>query len=333
MMIKPGTTEKVEVPTIKKTVTKLRQQATLIDYNITLSNFEKNEGITSIVIPKGVIKDTSENGNKETELLVGNATWVEVGDSKGEYTAFRDSIIDVTRPTWNYATSSITRDRDGETGTVTIKILGKDTYYLKDTLTTNDISVYVANSENPEEPITTITKTLTKITDTAQLEGADTGYTLTLGNFGKYDGKVKIKIDADTIKDTSGNGNKETEISVGNSKWVETDVGDSSTNPKYTAFRNSIVDFIKSIITYQYEDGVNPVIDRDNKKVSISFNVTDTNFLESNITASDIRVLVDDMDWVYSYHLTGTFFMSGLYLPYLLNRIFSETLISCSVRL
>jgi len=296
MMIKPGTTEKVEVPTIKKTVTKLRQQATLIDYNITLSNFEKNEGITSIVIPKGVIKDTSENGNKETELLVGNATWVEVGDSKGEYTAFRDSIIDVTRPTWNYATSSITRDRDGETGTVTIKILGKDTYYLKDTLTTNDISVYVANSENPEEPITTITKTLTKITDTAQLEGADTGYTLTLGNFGKYDGKVKIKIDADTIKDTSGNGNKETEISVGNSKWVETDVGDSSTNPKYTAFRNSIVDFIKPIITYQYEDGVNPVIDRDNKKVSISFNVTDTNFLESNITASDIRVLVDDME-------------------------------------
>ena len=296
MMIKPGTTEKVEVPTIKKTVTKLRQQATLIDYNITLSNFEKNEGITSIVIPKGVIKDTSENGNKETELLVGNATWVEVGDSKGEYTAFRDSIIDVTRPTWNYATSSITRDRDGETGTVTIKILGKDTYYLKDTLTTNDISVYVANSENPEEPITTITKTLTKITDTAQLEGADTGYTLTLGNFGKYDGKVKIKIDADTIKDTSGNGNKETEISVGNSKWVETDVGDSSTNPKYTAFRNSIVDFIKPIITYQYEDGVNPVIDRDNKQVSISFNVTDTNFLESNITASDIRVLVDDME-------------------------------------
>ena len=296
MMIKPGTTEKVEVPTIKKTVTKLRQQATLIDYKITLSNFERNEGITSIVIPKGVIKDTSENGNKETELLVGNATWVEVGDSKGEYTAFRDSIIDVTRPTWNYATSSITRDRDGETGTVTIKILGKDTYYLKDTLTTNDISVYVANSENPEEPITTITKTLTKITDTAQLEGADTGYTLTLGNFGKYDGKVKIKIDADTIKDTSGNGNKETEISVGNSKWVETDVGDSSTNPKYTAFRNSIVDFIKPIIIYQYEDGVNPVIDRDNKKVSISFNVTDTNFLESNITASDIRVLVDDME-------------------------------------
>ena len=97
-------------------------------------------------------------------------------------------------PVWKYATSSITRNRDGETGTVKVKILGSDIYYLKDTLTTDNIFVYVANSETPDAPVTTITKSLEKITDTADLEGADTGYYLTLGNFGTHDGQVKITI-------------------------------------------------------------------------------------------------------------------------------------------
>lgn len=296
-VVKPSG-ETVYPDTITKQVSQISQQQTEITYQITLGNFGENEGVTSIIIPEGVIIDKSGNTNRETELLVGNATWTEAGDTKGEYTAFRNSIVDFTRPVWEYSTSSITRDRDGETGTVTVKILGRDIYYLKDTLTENNIDVFVANSKNPNVPITTITKKLTKITNTAELDGADTGYNLTLGNFGTYDGAVKIRIAENSIRDTSGNGNKQTEISVGNKNWVEKDIGDNENSPKYTAFRNSVVDFIKPTIKYKYKEGVNPLIDSTNKQVSITFDAVDTNFLESNIlTADDIKqILVDDMD-------------------------------------
>ena len=294
-IVKPNG-ETIYPDTITKSVSQISKQSTSIIYGITLGNFEANQGVTSIIIPEGVIKDSSGNGNRETEILVGNSTWTEIGDTNGEYTAFRDSIVDFIRPTWEYSTSSITRDRDGETGTVTVKILGRDNYYLKDTLTENKIFVYVANSETPDSPITTITKSLTKITDQADLDGADTGYYLTLGNFQNYDGRVKIEIADNTIKDTSGNGNKITELDVGNPEWVENDIGDSTTAPKYTAFRNSIVDFIKPTIKYQYTADVNPLIDQENKQVAITFDAVDTNFLESVITVDDIQILVDDMD-------------------------------------
>ena len=296
-VVKP-TGETVYPDTIVKQVTQISKTATAVTYQITLSNFENNQGATSIIIPEGVITDKYGNTNKETEILVGNATWTELGDTNGEYTAFRESIVDFTRPTWEYADSRITRDRAGETGTVTVKILGRDDYFLKDTLTEDNINVYVDNSENPETPITTITKTLTKITDEAELDGADVGYELTLGNFGTYDGAVKIEIAENTIRDRSGIGNKVTQIPVGNPNWVETDVGDNADNPKYTAFRNNIVDFIKPTITYQYAEGTNPVIDQENKQVTIHFDAVDTNFLESDIlTVDDIKqILVDGMD-------------------------------------
>ena len=290
--------ETVYPDTITKQVSQISKQATSITYQITLGNFGENEGVTSVIIPEGVILDKYGNTNRETEVLVGNSTWTESGDANGEYTAFRESIVDFTRPVWEYSTSSITRDRAGETGTVTIKILGIDKYYLKDTLTEKNVSVYVENSANPDKPISTITKTLTKITDTAELNGADTGYILTLGNFGTYDGAVKITLSDNTIRDTSGNGNIITEIPVGNPNWVETDISDSADNPKYTAFRNNIVDFIKPTIKYQYSENANPVIDRENKQVKITFDAVDTNFLESNIlSVDDIKqILVDDYD-------------------------------------
>ena len=296
-VVKPNR-EIVYPDTITKQVSQVSKLATSVTYQITLGNFGENEGVTSIIIPEGVIVDKYGNKNKETEILVGNATWTESGDSKGEYTAFRNSIVDFTRPVWEYSTSSITRDRNGETGTVTVKILGRDKYYLKDTLTEDNIFVYVDNTENPNKPVNTITKNLTKITDTAQLDGANTGYILTLGNFGTHDGAVKISIADNTIRDTSGNGNKITEISVGNKNWVETDISDNSDNPKYIAFRNSIVDFIKPTIKYKYAEGTNPVIDQENKQVKITFDVVDTNFLESDIlSADDIKqILVDDYD-------------------------------------
>ena len=263
-----------------------------VEFTITLSSFGANdEGVVSVIIPEGVITDTSGNTNRETEVFVGNTEWVETEGA--EYTAFNNSIVDFTDPVWHYSTSSITRDRAGQIGTVTVKLLGKDNYYHGDTLTKEIIKTYVNGAEK-----TTIEKDLVKITDTAELDGYDTGYILTLSNFGTNEGVTKILLPAGSIRDTSGNGNIDTEILVGNPEWIETDVEPepvNTSNPKYTAFRDSIVDFIKPVITYQYEVGVNPVIDRtvNAENVKITFNVTDTNFLESNIGLEDIQIFMD----------------------------------------
>ena len=71
--------------TITKQVIQVSRETTAVTYQIILGNFGENEGITSLIIPEGVITDKSGNKNKETEVLVGNATWTEAGDSKGEY--------------------------------------------------------------------------------------------------------------------------------------------------------------------------------------------------------------------------------------------------------
>ena len=54
--------------------------------------------------------------------------------------------------------------------------------------------------------------------------------------------------------------------------------------------------FIKPIIKYQYTADVNPLIDQENKQVSIIFDAVDTNFLEGVITENDIQIFVDDID-------------------------------------
>ena len=169
-------------------------------------------------------------------------------------------------------------------------------YYKANTLTEDKIKVYVDDKLQAS-----ITKKLTQITDTATLKKlatkqglADinnlkfTGYKLTLGNFGTINGVTKIVIDAGTIQDESGNKNIETTINVGNIEWIET--GDSSTNQKYPAFRNSIVDFIKPVIKYKYsavEGARNPDIDYEARTLTVKFTVTDKYLRESTIIKAD----------------------------------------------
>jgi len=297
-----------DTTTITKAIDLYEVQTYGYIFQVTLSNFGIYEGITSVIIPKDVIKDTSGNGNIETEILVGRAA---------DTTAFKDSLVDFTKPTWNYVTSTINRDWDdttdrrlqngeGADGTVTLEIKGTDTYfddsYFTDSSKELDLSavkVYVNNVLN-----NTITKTFAPgtykeyINDELDANGRlleGVKYTIVLGNFQANEGTVKIEVPANAIKDTSTNGNDLKFIDVGNEAWVEED--DDPNDPKYTAFRTDIVDFIKPVITYQYGEGTNPVIDRTNSSIAISFNVTDTNFLESNIqfneTQKDIQVFVD----------------------------------------
>ena len=295
---------------IVKTITRYSTTSTVVTDQIVLSNFGEFEGKVTLVIPKGAYVDSSGNENLETEVLVGNSS---------ASTAFKDSIVDFTAPTWNYATSSINRmwDDNGvriENGTVTLKIIGYDNYYISDSLTATEIDVFVNGTKN-----TSIQKNLQKITSTQELtdlvEKAGltdkvstrtitdvvVGYTLTLSNFRTNDGVVKIQIPRNKMYDTSDNGNILTEIKVGNPESVETDVETDTRNPIYTAFRDSIVDFIKPVIRYQYEENVNPILDRENETVSIKFTSTDTNYMSLDklstnlVKLNDMKIYIDDM--------------------------------------
>lgn len=190
-------------------------------------------------------------------------------------------------------TSKITVKVDGEEVSTITKTLSEPTYY-------KDSDVKTALTKN-EEYSSTNNQGSTS-TETFEISQANkVKYTLTLGNFGNHEGKVSIVIAGNTLKDSSGNGNAETEIDVGNITWIETDVEPiveetgavNTENPKFKAFRQSVVDFIKPKITYNYAEGTNPNIDRTNEKVSITFDATDTNFLESNIAKESIQIYID----------------------------------------
>ena len=282
-------------------------------YTIELSQFGTKEGIVSVIIPADVVKDTSGNGNVETELLVG--------------------LVDFTKPTWEYVTSSINRNVDAngvrnETGTVTLEVKGTDIYFDKDTyckdedgdgvyeIGTNDINVQnaikvlIGGTEN--DAINVEIKAKDYIEEEKVLDEA-TGYsrifkgikyTLELSGFGANEDDVTVVIPKDAIKDTTGNGNDETPIDVGNSGWVETvglfrPTGEAETedtnNPKYTAFRNDIVDFIKPVIKYQYVADTNPELNRGDEEVYIKFTTTDTNFLSSDLGLEDMKIYIDNM--------------------------------------
>ena len=76
---------------------------------------------------------------------------------------------------------------------------------------------------------------------------------------------------------------------MGNKNWTEP--GDNSVNPKYPAFREDIVDFIKPVWSYSISS-----IDRVNNKVIIEIKGEDNYYNESLINENDIKVLVDDIE-------------------------------------
>jgi len=304
-----GTTE--ATTTISREITRNGVGDTYMTFKIVLSDFEEHEGVTSVIIPEDVIFDDSGNGNKQTIINVGNPS---------DTTAFGQNIVDFTDPTWEYSTSTIDRDWDeggrrlenGEPeeepaeGTVTLEVKGTDIYfddkYFNDPtyqLNLSNVKVYINDVEHTE-----ITKTFATNVDgsikkqsiTQTLENGDilkgVKYTIILGGFEANEGSVRIDIPRNAIRDTSINGNILTPIDVGNPAWIETDVEPQpvdTENPKYAAFRGDIVDFIKPVITYQ-----TAVILRSDKQVQITFDVTDTNYLESNIGTEDIQIFVDD---------------------------------------
>ena len=67
---------------------------------------------------------------------------------------------------------------------------------------------------------------------------------------------------------------------MGNANWVE---ANDTTGSLYPAFKNSIVDFTKPTITYQYSNVNNPIIDTGNQTLTIVFDVNDAYINEDPI--------------------------------------------------
>ena len=311
-----------EINTITKQIEKIGETGTSVEYRIKLGNFEENCGITKIRLAEGTIVDESENGNIETDIEVGNPEWVEEGDDSAnpKYTAFRESIVDFVKPEIIYQTSSI--DREKETVTVEMKL--KERQYYNYELTEENIKVYVNDVEEPN-----IVK---KITTEVKEEGniKTTEYSLELSNMKEYYGKVSIEIAGNIIEDTSGYINEQKKMDIGNPEWVEE--GDDSANPKYTAFRESIVDFIKPEITYTPKE-TNPIIDYENKTLSFEIEVQDQ-YLDfektkaSEIDLNKVKVLVDGEDATTVQKEAELLEYSGIYAKYkiILSNFGSDTI-------
>ena len=266
-------------------------------YTLVLSKFEldkilpgddykKYSGPVQFIFDENLILDYSGNGNAKTTLTID----YDDGDDEDN-----PIIVDVVDPIWSWEDSSIDRKKE----TVTLRINGSDKYLKQSTLTKQSITVLVDGKKS------VATMSLSPI---KQLGGENTTnviYEIVLANFGKDCGLTQIKIASGTLVDKSGNLSKETIINVGNPNWTEE--GDNSNNRKYTAFNNSIVDFISPVIKYKYSQVTNysnPSIDYESKELTVSFDVIEKYFCINNLVEGNnlsnenkkIKIKIDGID-------------------------------------
>lgn len=266
-------------------------------YTLVLSKFEldkilpgddykKYSGPVQFIFDENLIFDYSGNGNAKTTLTID----YDDGDDEDN-----PIIVDVVDPIWSWEDSSI--DRTNET--VTLRINGSDKYLKQSTLTKKDITVLVDGKESG------VTSSLATV---KQLGGDNTTnviYEIVLSNFGTECGLTQIKIARGTLEDNSENLSKETIINVGNPNWTED--GDDPNNRTYTAFNNSIVDFISPVIKYKYSQVgqySNPSIDYESKQLTVTFDVIEKYFCINNLVEGEnlanenkkVKIKVDGID-------------------------------------
>lgn len=325
---------------------------TSAQYKLVFSNstaLKQYSGESFIHIPENKLIDKYGNTNLDTKIAVGTGLTEVIQASKYEVNSsmpsssntgintkeesqpsapscFRnDNIVDFIDPVWKKKDSSIDRVRygNGHTDKVIIILQASDKYYDSSTptLTSSNIHVFVDSNEVPVTKTIVSQNTFTNNTDGTH--GYE--YEIELTGFGTINGRTEIFIDNNTIKDTSGNYNgfndgNNSKILVGNSSWREKDLGSSL----YSAFSNSIVDFVKPVVSYQYgagtsgktnpnyipvddtstsKVGLNPIIltgtTKSKGKVIVELTVIDKHFLSdssNSIIAGELTTYLDDTD-------------------------------------
>ena len=186
-------------------------------YTLTLSNLQKLQiksgdkyldysGVVTVAIPANKVKDTSGQGNVATTLTSG----ITIPGGTGS-----QEVVDVVEPYVQKMSSSV--NAVAKTASITVRI--SDRYFNKSTLTKDTIKVYINGTENASVKTgwstSEETETRTEKGTTSTVHVA-TNYTLNISGFDSNINQIKVVVPANAVKDTSGNGNKQTEYIIYN---------------------------------------------------------------------------------------------------------------------
>ena len=186
-------------------------------YTLTLSNLQKLQiksgdkyldysGVVTVAIPANKVKDTSGQGNVATTLTSG----ITIPGGTGS-----QEIVDVVEPYVQKMSSTV--NAPAKTASITVRI--SDRYFNTSTLTKDTIEVYINGTKNSavktgwstsEENESRAEKGTTSTVHVA------TNYTLNMSGFASNINQIKVVVPANVVKDTSGNGNKQTEYIIYN---------------------------------------------------------------------------------------------------------------------
>ena len=186
-------------------------------YTLTLSNLQKLQiksgdkyldysGVVTVAIPANKVKDTSGQGNVATTLTSG----ITIPGGTGS-----QEVVDVVEPYVQKMSSSV--NAPAKTASITVRI--SDRYFSTSTLTKDTIKVYINGTENASVKTgwstSEETETRTEKGTTSTVHVA-TNYTLNMSGFASNINQIKVVVPANVVKDTYGNGNKQTEYIIYN---------------------------------------------------------------------------------------------------------------------
>ena len=186
-------------------------------YTLTLSNLQKLQiksgdkyldysGVVTVAIPANKVKDTSGQGNVATTLTSG----ITIPGGTGS-----QEVVDVVEPYVQKMSSTV--NAPAKTASITVRI--SDRYFNKSTLTKDTIKVYINGTENASVKTgwstSEETETRTEKGTTSTVHVA-TNYTLNMSGFASNINQIKVVVPANVVKDTSENGNKQTEYIIYN---------------------------------------------------------------------------------------------------------------------
>ena len=201
-------------------------------YTLTLSNLQKLQiksgdkyldysGVVTVAIPANKVKDTSGQGNVATTLTSG----ITIPGGTGS-----QEVVDVVEPYVQKMSSTV--NAPAKTASITVRI--SDRYFNKSTLTKDTIKVYINGTENASVKTgwstSEETESRTEKGTTSTVHVA-TNYTLNISGFDSNINQIKVVVPANVVKDTSENGNKQTEYIIYNVLRKQDDRDEDDTAP------------------------------------------------------------------------------------------------------
>ena len=201
-------------------------------YTLTLSNLQKLQiksgdkyldysGVVTVAIPANKVKDTSGQGNVATTLTSG----ITIPGGTGS-----QEVVDVVEPYVQKMSSTV--NAPAKTASITVRI--SDRYFNKSTLTKDTIKVYINGTENTAVKTgwstSEETESRTEKGTTSTVHVA-TNYTLNISGFDSNINQIKVVVPANVVKDTSENGNKQTEYIIYNVLRKQDDKGNDDAAP------------------------------------------------------------------------------------------------------